>query len=95
MTTKESSLAGLLSDRYAYALYDLATEENKMNKPSETDLMEMRMTIRRETDEKQKKHTNEILKNENVQMWNFVSISSELFRNMCNQNYDCLCYPLP
>ena len=32
MTTKESSLAGLLSDRYAYALYDLATEENKIEK---------------------------------------------------------------
>ena len=32
MTTKESSLTGLLSDRYAYALYDLVTEENKIEK---------------------------------------------------------------
>ena len=32
MTTKESSLTGSLSDRYAYALYDLATEKNNIEK---------------------------------------------------------------
>jgi len=32
VTTKESSLTGSLSDRYAYALYDLATEKNNIEK---------------------------------------------------------------
>jgi len=32
VTTKESSLTGLLSDRYASALYDLATEKNDIEK---------------------------------------------------------------